>query len=387
MEMVDVEALDAGPLDTEALDTEVVAAAGFEAPSSEWPQAQPDPEPAAMTEPRDVADAIDVVSVEAPGSAPEPIMVESDDAGVPARSLELGAAAPAEDPAVAEPDPAATSVDSLFARIRADRAAAVQQAHEVLAEPEGAAANGTAEAAGSPAPASAERGSTVSDADEALLQRRDETVGAIEVALTRRLKRALQDEQNDLLDRLRGMRPRPTAAKVLPTRSEHAARFADASRPFLGEAASAGAVFIGTLIGRPVTGDEGLEELDVLADNLAGAIVAPLRRRLEEVLMDTEDDDRVALAESFGAAYREWKTQRIELTAADHVASAFAGGAFAATPTGTRLRWLVEDTDGPCPDCDDNVLAGPLPKGERFPTGQRHPPAHSGCRCLLVPKT
>lgn len=49
------------------------------------------------------------------------------------------------------------------------------------------------------------------------------------------------------------------------------------------------------------------------------------------------------------------------------------------------MRWIVEDTDGPCPDCDDDALAGELPKGEAFPTGQHHPPAHSGCRCLLVP--
>jgi len=45
---------------------------------------------------------------------------------------------------------------------------------------------------------------------------------------------------------------------------------------------------------------------------------------------------------------------------------------------------VAEDVDGPCPDCDDNTLAGELPKGEEFPTGQLHPPAHAGCRCLLV---
>jgi hypothetical protein len=31
------------------------------------------------------------------------------------------------------------------------------------------------------------------------------------------------------------------------------------------------------------------------------------------------------------------------------------------------------------------VLAGPTPKGQAYPTGQLHPPAHHGCRCLLVP--
>jgi len=67
------------------------------------------------------------------------------------------------------------------------------------------------------------------------------------------------------------------------------------------------------------------------------------------------------------------------------VVAAFARGAFAATPAATSSRWLVEDVDGPCPDCDDNVLAGDVPKGEAYPTGQQHPPAHPGCRCLVVP--
>jgi len=31
-------------------------------------------------------------------------------------------------------------------------------------------------------------------------------------------------------------------------------------------------------------------------------------------------------------------------------------------------------------------MAGPTPKGERYPTGQPHPPAHTGCRCLVLPE-
>jgi len=39
---------------------------------------------------------------------------------------------------------------------------------------------------------------------------------------------------------------------------------------------------------------------------------------------------------------------------------------------------------GRCPDADDNALE-PTVKGQRFPTGQAYPPAHPGCRCLVVP--
>jgi hypothetical protein len=217
-----------------------------------------------------------------------------------------------------------------------------------------------------------------------MLQRRDAAIGTIEANLAKRLKRVLQDEQNDLLDRLRSGKGKPATDAILIGRDTHAARFADAGRPALELAARVGIAFVASLEGRDPPGDE-VAGLDGLSDDLASAVVDPLRRRLEEVLVEGEDNDPTAVAESIGGAYREWKTHRIEQAAADHVAGAFAAGAFSATSAGTRLRWVVDDADGPCPDCDDNALAGALSKGEEYPTGQVHPPAHPGCRCLLVP--
>jgi hypothetical protein len=275
------------------------------------------------------------------------------------------------------------TVETLFARIRADRRDAVTKARQVLADDE--------EDGDSQAPAEDELDSsqsasiTISDVDEAALQKRDEAVGTLEASLARRLKRVLQDEQNDLLDRLRSTR-QPTPALVLPDREAAAERFAKAGRLLLDKAARAGAEFTLSLLGlEPVVRKADLPKLDDLAADLAASIIDPLSRRLEQAFADGYDNDPVLLAESLGAAYREWKTQRIELTASDHVATAFARGSFAVTPEGTLLRWIAEDIDGPCPDCDDNALAGGLPRGKVFPTGQRHPPAHAGCRCLLVP--
>ena len=48
------------------------------------------------------------------------------------------------------------------------------------------------------------------------------------------------------------------------------------------------------------------------------------------------------------------------------------------------VRWLIDPTQGPCPDAQDNALAGAVPVGEVFPTGDACPQAHPGCRCLLV---
>ncbi|HEX3541575.1 MAG TPA: ATP synthase F0 subunit B, partial [Acidimicrobiales bacterium] len=228
------------------------------------------------------------------------------------------------------------------------------------------------------------RKEVVPDADEALLQRRDVAMEPIEAGLTRRLKRALQDDQNDLLDRLRHVRASQRPAAVLPGREAHAARFREVARPFLAEAVDAGVAFTASLT-PSVRSFDHRAGVDAAAEELAQAIVEPLRRRLDSVLTDGEGDDAVILAEAVGAAYREWKTKRVEVVGADHVVAAFSRGAYAATPAAATLRWLVEDVGGPCPDCDDNVLAGGQPKGEAFPTGQRHPPAHPGCRCLLVP--
>ncbi len=115
------------------------------------------------------------------------------------------------------------------------------------------------------------------------------------------------------------------------------------------------------------------------------SLVTALRQRLEDALTSKAGDEQSVLVESLGAAYREWKSQRIERVAGDVLAAAFARGTWYEAPEGTAMRWIVDDADGPCPDCDDDALAGNLPKGEAFPTGQPHPPAHSGCRCLSGP--
>lgn len=67
----------------------------------------------------------------------------------------------------------------------------------------------------------------------------------------------------------------------------------------------------------------------------------------------------------------------------DALAAAWALGVYDATPPGRTLQWIPM-VEGNCPDCDDNALE-PTVRGRQFPTGQPFPPAHPGCRCLLVP--
>ncbi|HEY5024914.1 MAG TPA: DivIVA domain-containing protein [Acidimicrobiales bacterium] len=209
-----------------------------------------------------------------------------------------------------------------------------------------------------------------------LVAQRDEVLDPLVATLARRLKRALQDDQNDILDRLRAKGG--WAPGVLLSEDDHARRYAQAAADQLLEAARAGATFAGG------KADEA-PGVDDVAASMAAEIVAPLRRRLESAGPSVEEGDESALVELVGAAFREWKGARTERLAGDQTVFAFARAALAAVPPGTELRWVVDDDVAECPDCDDNALAGSVPSREDFPTGHAHPPAHAGCRCLLVP--
>jgi hypothetical protein len=178
-----------------------------------------------------------------------------------------------------------------------------------------------------------------------------------------------------VLDNHRRLRGAPTLAALLPEADEHAGRFATLAAKHLTVGADAGAA--------SVDGDgPGVDEL---AAALAADVVDDVRSRLERAL-DATSGDEEALVETISATYREWKQSRTEPLARHHVAAAYAFGVFRAAPA-DELVWVVDVAEGGCPDCDDNALAGPTPRGQAFPTGQPHPPAHAGCRCLVLPAT
>ena len=212
--------------------------------------------------------------------------------------------------------------------------------------------------------------------------RRDELISPIVTTLSRRLKRTLQDSQNELLDSLRSNGSH-WSVDLLPDETEHVDSFSTAAIPALEQSAAAGVSFAG-LRGAPGPKSDVLLGI---AHELALAVVGPLRRRLAGG-DGLDGADESVVAEHVGSAFREWKGERIERLAGDHVVAAFSTGTIAASSgSSTQLEWVaVSDSgDAPCPDCEDNGLTGSLAPGEEFPTGHVHPPAHPGCRCLLVP--
>ena len=303
--------------------------------------------------------------------------------------------APVEDEETsAEPDEAPVDVDDLFARIRAARAAEVAKAEEVLADAatdadavivtvddvvvetdDGVAEVVVIEIEAVEAVESTEPSqSTATDADETVLERRDGLLEPIEQRITRKLKRVLADEQNDALDKLRRTHA-TTLDALFPPLDEQLAMYATPVRDELVAAACAGASFTGDEREGPAIDDVGLE--------LASALVAPMRERITNALRDAAGDEDAG-ADGIRACYREWKSQRIGALASDAALAAFNRGVFDAVSEDARLRWVVDHGGTPCPDAEDNALAGLVPRGDAFPTGHCYPPAHPGCRCLIV---
>jgi hypothetical protein len=220
------------------------------------------------------------------------------------------------------------------------------------------------------------------------LDRRDELLGAAEKALSRTLKRLVSDEQNEVLDRLRRIkRGRPELPALLPEGPD-VEHFVAALGPEFRAAAAAGATFWDERAGG------GSEDATALDDD---ALVAALTPRVEELLgirrvhvervLERADADGLELADlgdHLRAAYREWRTQSVGELAGDLATAGFAEGSRAAAGSAAWC-WVPDNGGLPCSDAEDNSLAGAVPCGGAFPTGDITPPAHPGCRCILVP--
>jgi DivIVA domain-containing protein len=279
----------------------------------------------------------------------------------------------------------APSVDELFARIRAasDEPGKVTQAVPVAGsgsdqDQSHGATSVDVDAASEVDPASEVDAASEVDDDEgpdaALIARRDALLSPISAQLSRHIKRALGDDQNRLLDELRST-PHIAGEALLGPEDLHLSTFISAAQGHLGDAFGAGSVFGG--------GDEGSHTangaVEQAAAGLARTVVTMLRRRIADGTDAGEEvGDRV------GAAFREWRGERIERLVGDFAVQAFSAGVAAATSTDGMVRWVMTSSTG-CSDCDDNALAGAVPITEGFPTGHAYPPAHSGCRCLVTP--
>jgi cell division septum initiation protein DivIVA len=207
-----------------------------------------------------------------------------------------------------------------------------------------------------------------------LFHRRDTALEEPLAALTRKVKRALQDDQNIMLERLRDVK----AMITTELEDEHAqrARYAEAAFDALAGAADGGVRFAFEEAGATGTALDRVE-LDNCAADLAVTIVLALRKR---ILSEGSGDG----PERVNAAYKEWRGARVERLCTDAARRAFSLGVIAASK-GRSVRFYVAPNDAPCDACASDASAGERLAGENFPSGSAYPPLHAGCACAVVP--
>jgi DivIVA domain-containing protein len=347
------------------------------------PPRPPEPRHVRSAEPRHVRAAEPrQVTVRAERAlAPSPVPADEVPEASPevAPEVEEPAAPPHGAAAPTPPQEAAAEVEQIFARLKAEAAEAPATEAPTAEAPEAEPGE----------PAEGERPAEVHepepDGDAGTVHRRDLALEELAADLVRAVKRVVRDEQNLVLEAVRRHRGTPSADDVLPPIPEQDASFADATEEFFVAACALGASLARELgyDPAPVTGDVASGRARDLAASLARTLTDPLRGRLGDALAEAAAIDDPDLEERVRSRYREWKTPRVDAGASDALAGAYARGLFDALPDGVRLRWIAGG-HAPCPDCADNALE-PCDKGSAFPTGQPHPPAHPGCRCLAVP--
>ena len=225
----------------------------------------------------------------------------------------------------------------------------------------------------------------VSEPQPTPFSRRDEAIVPLIVAGARRIKRALADEQNGVLDALRQQRPVTSLDELLPELDEHLTVYAEALQEELLAAAAAGAGELGIndtkTLRRKLSKTGAVESAH---DLLRTDLLRPLRERLARAVSDGAGDNE-DITKRVRSVYREWKTQHIDDQLDDIFRFAHGGGMAVSIEPGTTLSWTIDPGHPACPDCEDNSLAGSTAAGEPFPTGHTSAPAHPGCRCLTLP--
>jgi hypothetical protein len=270
----------------------------------------------------------------------------------------------------------ARKVDGLFAKLRAE----TSEADLEPTEPALTVAT-SVEQVESPAP----------QIDDSVFGQREAAVVPLIVAAARKAKRILADEQNEVLGLMRAASSITSVEDVIADSHSHTMRYVTAIGAELSGAVSAGAeVSGGEAAGGPPSADPSTataisaDDLARISSFVADGLIEPLRSRLDRAVLDVGGDIDDAIRR-VRAVYREWKTQHIDQHLEDVMRLAYGLGLMAGVPAGTKMCWLMDPHGTPCPDAEDNSLAGEVAAGQPYPTGHTYAPAYPGCRCMVLP--
>ncbi|MFN2611609.1 MAG: DivIVA domain-containing protein [Actinomycetota bacterium] len=197
----------------------------------------------------------------------------------------------------------------------------------------------------------------------------------------RRMKRLLQEDHNDLLDRLRTHRGKGKVEDNLVSEDDHYKRFSGGLGEILQSA------FVG---GRSHAGGDGEGSAARAVESLIKRqLVLPLRTDLTKVIESglEAQDTATAIAERASDVYRVWKGIRTEMLGEGLVYAAYHQGLLEAwnSKGAAQKRWILATDEAECPrdTCKANAEAGSLSVKATFPSGHLAPPAHGGCTCTL----
>ncbi|MEM8925437.1 MAG: DivIVA domain-containing protein [Actinomycetota bacterium] len=193
----------------------------------------------------------------------------------------------------------------------------------------------------------------------------------------RRLKRAVNDDQSHVLDRLRAGRGMAKVADM-PTAAEQLERYTEALQPSLQEVVRSGAELLNSSE-VPMVGVENL------CTQLARHIVECLRSPTVDAVESATSPDREAILDPVRATYRDFRNGVLPDLIEDALHEAFALGLFSAITDDEDVVWLTDPRLDPDPICEENSAAPALAKGTPFPSGHARPLSMPGCRCLAIP--
>ena len=297
--------------------------------------------------------------------------------------IEVEVEKPASEVVVAPaPKKDVVAVDDIFAKLRAgstaDVAAKTTTASEIATDEKP-----VTKTAAPKAEKKAKAKPVVAVVDPARFEERNEELSPVVVAMARKLKRVLADEQNTVLGHVRAKRSSLDIDGVLGTEAEHSARYAEAVAEDSMAAASAGAKSV-----KAAGGSSRRVTQKAIAAHAVSAITAGLVAGFREdarIAIGEAEGDREVLLGLIRDVYRSWKTERIDSHVDDIACSSYSHGAYLALEPGSKITWMAEPDTNCCSECEDNSLGGSVVRGDDFPTGHSHPPAHAGCRCLVAP--
>ena len=211
----------------------------------------------------------------------------------------------------------------------------------------------------------------------AAFEGRDTALARALPGFRRKLKRAVNDDQSHVLDRLRAGRGQ-IQVDDLPTPNEQLDRYLDALHPALDDVVRSGA----DLLNRH---DVPASAVENLCTQLGRHVVECLRTPTIDAIEAATSDDREAILEPVRATYRDFRNGILPDLIDDALHEAFALGLFSAIERDERVLWLTDPRLDPDPICEENSAAPALAKGTLFPSGHVRPLSMPGCRCLAIP--